>query len=249
MKPTFKILAFAAALALPVALIATNVRLAFGSMPLYTYAIDGFGGPGRTGLLREDLVQAAQALISFFNSDADTIDATAHLGATEEPFFTEREAQHFSDVRILLRRVYALGAIALGIAIAALLGSLVLAIRGDHEHLIRVMRALRWSAYGTIGAIALIGLVAALGGFNFLFLQFHILSFSNDLWQATATDRMTQLFPQAFFFQTTLLIGLTTILQSALIAAGTTVVLRLMANKQGRTLVHGPAPTSAVEGS
>jgi integral membrane protein (TIGR01906 family) len=56
-------------------------------------------------------------------------------------------------------------------------------------------------------------------GFEQLFLQFHLLSFSNDLWQLNpATDRLIQMFPLGFWFQVSLAIGVFTILEGAAIA-------------------------------
>ena len=218
-------LGIAVLIALPALFITTNVRIAFQSQALYTYAIDAFDAPERTGVEREELIKGTAGLIDYFESDEDVITTEIIVYDISEPLFTEREAIHFRDVRDLLRRVYFVQAVATLFVLAAI----VAAARGRPELASIIFRRLRQSAVWTVIAIAAIGLIAALGGFNFLFLQFHLLSFSNDLWQGTASDRMIQLFPQVFFLQATLLIGLATVVEMAVVWVGATVSLRGLA--------------------
>ena len=127
-------------------------------------------------------------------------------------------------MRDLLHRVYFVQAVATIVMLGALVAAIVAVARGRAELASIIFRRIRQSAIWTVAAIIGIGLFAALGGFNFLFLQFHLLSFSNDLWQGTANDRMIQLFPQMFFLQATLLIGLATIIEMGVSVAGRDVV-------------------------
>ena len=216
-------LGIAVLIALPALFITTNVRIAFQSQALYTYAIDTFDAPERTGVEREELIKGTAGLIDYFESDEDLITTEIIVYGISEPLFTEREAIHFRDVRDLLRRVYFVQAIATLFVLTAVAAAIVAVARGRPDLASIIFRRLRQSAVWTVIAIAAIGLIAALGGFNFLFLQFHLLSFSNDLWQGTASDRMIQLFPQVFFLQATLLIGLVTIVEMAVVWAGATV--------------------------
>ena len=51
----------------------------------------------------------------------------------------------------------------------------------------------------TLGVIGVLGALAATD-FSDLFIQFHLLSFSNDLWLLDPrTDNLIRLFPQEFF--------------------------------------------------
>ena len=61
-------------------------------------------------------------------------------------------------------------------------------------------------------------IVTAITGFDGAFRQFHLLFFTNDLWQLSSRDRLIQMFPQGFFFDTTMLIGATTVTFAALLA-------------------------------
>ena len=61
--------------------------------------------------------------------------------------------------------------------------------------------------------------IVAVSGFDEAFRQFHLLFFTNDLWQLTRADALIQLFPQRFFFDTTMLIGASILVPSALLGA------------------------------
>ncbi len=222
----FQALGIAVILALPALFITTNVRIAFQNQALYTYAIDAFDAPERTGVERDELIKGMAGLIDYFESDEDLITTEIIVNGISEPLFTEPEALHFRDVRDLLQRVYFVQTVATLLMLGTLVAAIVAAARGRQDLAAIVFRRIRQSAVWTVVAIIGIGLFAALGGFNFLFLQFHLLSFSNDLWRGTADDRMIQLFPQMFFLQGTLLIGLAAIVEMGVAWAGATVSLR-----------------------
>ncbi len=222
----FQALGIAIILALPALFITTNVRVAFQSQTLYNYAIDAFDAPERTGVERDELVKGMAGLIDYFESDEDLITTEIIVNGISEPLFTEREALHFRDVRDLLQRTYFVQTLTTVVVLGALVAAVVAAARGRPDLAAIVFQRIRQTAVWTVVAIIGIGLFAALGGFNFLFLQFHLLSFSNDLWQGTATDRMIQLFPQMFFLQGTLLIGLAAIVEMGVVWAGVKMSLR-----------------------
>ena len=222
----FQVLGIIIIFALPALFITTNVRIAFHSQSVYTYAIDAFDAPERTGVERAELIKGTAGLIDYFESDEDLITTEIIVNGISEPLFTEPEAIHFRDVRDLLNRVYFVQAVATVAILGALVAVIVAAARRRRDLAAIVFRRIRQSAVWTVVAIIGIGLVAALGGFDFLFLQFHLLSFSNDLWQGTADDRMIQLFPQLFFLQATLLIGLAAIIEMGVAWVGATMSLR-----------------------
>lgn len=222
----FQALGLAVILALPALFITTNVRVAFQSQTLYTYAIDAFDAPERTGVERDELIKGMAGLIDYFESDEDLITTEIVVNGISEPLFTEREALHFRDVRDLLHRTYFVQAVATVVMLGILVAAIVAAARGRPDLAAIIFRRIRQTAVWTVVAIIGIGLFAALGGFNFLFLQFHLLSFSNDLWQGTANDRMIQLFPQMFFLQGTLLIGLAAIVEMGIVWVGAKMSLR-----------------------
>ena len=78
----------------------------------------------------------------------------------------------------------------------------------------RYWRQLAWGVVG--GGIATLALMLALGlgtlfGFEQLFLQFHLISFSNPFWQLDPTrDYLIMLFPEGFWYEATLFCALAT---------------------------------------
>ena len=244
----FGILGLLLALSLPVMFITTNVRIAFQSQALYTYAIDAFDAPRRTGVEREELIRGTAGLIEYFGSDENLITTEIDVYGIREPLFTDREAIHFRDVRDLLRRVYALQGVLTVVALAVIIAAVAAPrARGRYDLTAIILARVRQSAIGTVIALAAIGIFAAFGGFNALFLQFHLLSFSNDLWQALPTDRMILLFPEVFFLQATLLIGVATIAEMAILWVGATLSLRRISTsaESGHAAIGGEtsAPT------
>ncbi len=237
LRRLYWLLGLIAVVALPMMFVTTNVRVAFNSQSLYTYAIDAFDAPLTTGLARGELLKGTQGIIDYFNSDEDLYSVRV-LGpdGVEEPFFTDREALHFRDVRSLLRGVYTLQAVTTLLVLVAVMAMAVAVLRGRSDLASLILRRLRLSGFITVGAIAVIGLFASVGGFDFLFLQFHLLSFSNDLWQGTATDRMVLLFPEVFFFQATMLIGLATAVEVGLVILAATFSLRSLRKRRENAL-------------
>ena len=113
-----------------------------------------------------------------------------------DPFqvFNEREVGHLKDVKGLFRLVYFI-----------LLGTGLYAVVYTGINLFwwrdrRLYRGLFGGGVLTLGLMAVIGLMAAID-FDWLFLNFHLVSFANDLWMLNpATDYLIMLFPRGFWF-------------------------------------------------
>ena len=184
---------------------------------------DQYDAERRTGLPRAEVDRGAAALRAYFHFDEAfaTITVTNAQGQAE-PLFSERELFHLRDVKRLLSRTYDAGWAALGFLVAYVLATISWR-RGA------VRRAIGWAALQagvTIGALMVALGVIALTGFDAAFRQFHLLFFTNDLWQLGSADRLIQLFPQDFFLETTLLIGGVVIGTAVALAALGWVLLR-----------------------
>ena len=69
------------------------------------------------------------------------------------------------------------------------------------------------------GAARVGATAAVLVGFDDLFEQFHLLSFSNDFWLLDPrTDHLIQMFPSGFWFDVTFAVGAVTLLEGAVVA-------------------------------
>ncbi|MDZ4278048.1 MAG: DUF1461 domain-containing protein, partial [Dehalococcoidia bacterium] len=90
--------------ALPVALVTTNVRIVLNEPRLYEYAADNYDTPRATGIERPELLRASGELREYFNNDADEI----FVRVEEEDgrpvsLFNARETQHLRDVKTLFQ--------------------------------------------------------------------------------------------------------------------------------------------------
>ena len=84
----------------------------------------------------------------------------------------------------------------------------------------------------TVGMVAATGLVS-LVGFDFLFEQFHVISFSNDLWMLDPRENyLTRLFTQGFFLEATIFVAAGVILQALLLAALAWFIRRWLSRRQ-----------------
>ena len=216
-------------LAIPTFLVATNVQLAFNSVQLYTYGFERYNVTRTTGLDSAQLRMVAEEFRAYFNSSDEFLDVRVVLGGEERPLFNENELIHMRDVKGLVRGVYAVqiitGVYMLAYAVA------VLAASGG--------RSLRQVAGQTMaGSLLTIAMVGALGlaslvGFDFLFEQFHVISFSNELWRLDPRENyLTRLFTQGFFLDATILVAGSVIVQALLMAALGWIIRRFVARRE-----------------
>ncbi len=214
--------------------IAWTVRFAAQSGWWWGRGFDQFNAEVRTGLPRSELDRAGAELRAYFLSAAPLADiSVTNAAGQEEALFTPREVQHLVDVKRLLERTYDAGWAAIGFLIVFLAG-VWYRRRGRAGALLA--RAGLYAGVGVTGTIVALGVVAV-SGFDGAFRQFHLLFFTNDLWQLSTRDRLIQMFPQGFFFDTTMLIGGVTVVFALLIAGAGWWYLRRL---------PGPEATSAL---
>jgi integral membrane protein (TIGR01906 family) len=202
------------ALLLPVFLILFNVSYVTNSEWLYDYGWWRNDIANRTGLTTEELNSGADQIKEYFGNDAEFLDLRVNFGGSEVSLYKEREVLHMVDVKALMQSVFSITRWS-GIVLLLLLIAGVYTLRRDAAPLL--LRALRWSAIGTAAFLVVFGATAAIN-FGWLFTQFHFLSFANDLWLLDPyNDFLIIMFPQRFFFEATLFIGLLTIIDFALL--------------------------------
>ena len=93
---------------------------------------------------------------------------------------------------------------------------------------------------GGLLTIAVVGSLAivAVSGFDKALEQFHHIAFSNNLWQLDpATDHLIQMFPEGFWFDVTMFLGILTLAEAGLIAAASTLHLTMSRRTESQTLV------------
>ena len=210
--------------AVPVFLIATNVRLFVSTPLLYRYGFDKYNIPARTGIERGELLSAGRQIRDYFNNGEEFLTVSVVLrGVRVENLYNSREILHMRDVKGLVKGVYRIQEITGAYLVAFVVIGLVVWRRRFLPHLARHMGR---GGVVTLGLLALVG-VASLVGFDRLFRAFHLVSFSNDLWQLDPRkDYLIAMFPQGFFLDATLWIAGATVVEALLLAAVPVVFLR-----------------------
>lgn len=202
----------------PVALIGSNVRYLFGEQRLYDFSINRYDVEHEAGIPKSELLRGAGTVRQYLFNDDDYLrvqvtDSTGQSG----PLFNPREVIHMRDVKVLVQRLF----VAQQIAIAVALGYPALRMLAERREGARAVLRLAWLTGVGLNLAAIgFGVGAALG-FDRLFEQFHLLSFSNDFWLLDPRrDHLVQMFPFEFWqISAALLVGLT-MLEAALLALG-----------------------------
>ena len=227
--------------AIPVFLVLSNVRIATTDSHVYDYAFSQYDAPARTGIERPELDRAAREIVQYFQaSERDSLlDIRVAIAGEQQPLFSEREVLHMRDVRDLFQLVFRIHELAFVYAV----GYIATAVLWSRERSMqRLARQLATAGALTAGLFAL-GAMAVLVGFDTLFTQFHVLSFSNDFWQLDpARDHLIQMFPEGFWYDVTLGVGVMSILEGGLLTALALGYLTWLARDRPRWRPHWPLP-------
>ena len=197
---TIAYIAFAAAV--PLFLVSTNVRILVSAPALYSYGFDQYDIVSATGIPRAELLSVGAQIRDYFNNDQDRLDV---------PFYNEREILHMVDVKGIVQAVYNVQT-ASGLFLLFFIPiGLALAPRKFPRTL---WKLLGWGGAATLGIVCLAG-VFSLTGFSQTFYAFHLIAFSNDLWQLDpARDFLLKMFPEGFFFDATMVLVIATVVQA-----------------------------------
>jgi len=188
-------------LCLPVLLLTASLGWAANSLWLYRYGFEKYDVSQTTDISDSELENIYAELISYFNSDADSIGITVVKDDESFELFNQQEITHLKDVKGLIQLDY-----------GVLLGTLIYVLAYAGVCLFwrrrRYWRELAWGLVGgggiTLGLMLALGL-GALFNFEQLFWQFHVISFSNEFWLLDPTrDYLKMLFPDGFFYDAVL---------------------------------------------
>ena len=179
-----------------------------------------------TGLSDAELARVAQAFIVYFESPSGRLDVVVNLPQGPTQLLNEREITHMQDVQALMHRVFAIWTASI---LALLVSGLLLVVAEPSSGGRAVLIA---SAIGGGLAILIVGALGAASMIDFerLFVQFHMLSFTNDFWLLDPLrDRLIQLYPEGFFYDAALRIALETVGGGLILLAASLVGLRSLA--------------------
>ncbi len=193
-------------LTLPALLITATIRLEFSSLWLYTNGFEKYDVSQVTGLDETELEKAARGIVNYyFNSDEEYISLKVLKDGEPFELFNQREVAHMKDVKALLQLNSRL---LMGTAIYIGIYAGICLFWRKRKYWRNLARGTLIGSSITLGMIVALGIGAVAGDFNQLFLQFHFLAFTNDLWMLDpTTDYLIMLFPEGFWFDAALLFG------------------------------------------
>ncbi len=195
-------------------LVAGSVAWAVNDPGLYRNGFQRYDTAARSGITEADLIRIGAELRGYFNTGTEPLAVRAPVYGVEQDIFNQREIAHMYDVKRLVRGVYWV-AIGSALWIIAVLAAGWVVCRGGFAATAASLAI--WCGGITLLAVAGVGL-AAVAAFERMFLLFHRLSFSNDLWMLNPhTDYLLILFPGGFWFDATIRVALTSVLGAALL--------------------------------
>lgn len=209
MRRVLPVLGVLLALAVPVLLTLMSVRVVMTPLFLQLeYNRPGFP-PDRFGLTLEERLFYAPFAVEYLLNGED-IEYLARLTFPDgSPLYTERELRHMEDVKVVTQiafRVLFFG----GLATLAL--SVWLA--GSPERRPVLLRGLFAGGALTLTLIALI-VIGAVVAWREFFTLFHQLFFEDGTWVFLFSDTLIRLFPEQFWFDAALTIGILTAMLAA----------------------------------
>ncbi len=215
----------------PLLLITTNVRIVLNSATMYDYGFSKYKIEKYTGIELEQLQIAGQQIRDYFNNDLDRITINISLHGDNVPnLFNEREILHMYDVKQLVKMVY-VGQLCSAILLS--MGCIFMLFNPSINGWILALKYLGRGGVVTFSLVIAISILAIIG-FDRLFLFFHLVSFSNDLWVLDPRrDYLIAMFPQGFFFDCTVAIACLTLLEGGILSLLPRVI-RLAWKKQFR---------------
>jgi integral membrane protein (TIGR01906 family) len=187
---------------IPLFLLSGNIRWVANDLQFYEDGFENYDVSGETGFSDAELIDISKGLIDYFNYGE--IDDTMDI-------FSEEEVIHLRDVRGLIQLSYVIQWTTLGYIIVFIAAGFAFGRKRFFHTFITGVAA--GSIAGIMG-VALTG-IAALIDFDWLFIAFHRLFFTNDLW--VSSGYLPRIYTEGFFYDAAKFIAIATVLESAFI--------------------------------
>jgi integral membrane protein (TIGR01906 family) len=196
-------------LAIPIILLVTPLHL-FVTPQFVQHEYGRRGFPPAERFTPEERSRLSAAILHYLRGQL-SVDQLAALSTTGgERALQPREVQHLVDVKRVMDAFFTAHIVALG---AALLALAVLWRPPHRPYLPSTLQHGVWLTAGVMGAIIL----AAALDFEAFFTLFHRLFFAEGSWLFYETDTLIQLYPLPFWVDAVWKLGLTILLEAALL--------------------------------
>ncbi len=216
MKKLQSLIGIIAMLLLIFALLITSFQIAIYGDPEYKFYEKEYAKYNVLDSLNmemEDVMEVTDHMMAYLIDECPELSIVTMVDGKEQDFFNEQDRLHMYDVQLLFLGGFRLRAYALvGLALMILV---LIFTKADLKKLLAksYYRALSLSAV----TVAVLGALVA-SNFNKVFVIFHEIFFSNDLWLFDpATDYMIRMLPEGFFYDMVLRIGTVFILSLFLV--------------------------------
>lgn len=182
--------------------------------------------PAGSALPDRDYPRMAEMICAYLRGETKEFQLTTEIGVETFDVFSEREQQHMADVQALF-------GLCRGVAIGGLIAFLILvgvALALRSREMLRGFRVMLAVIPFFAAALALWAVV----DFESLFILFHEVMFTNDLWLLDPKlSMLIRLMPTAFFVDWVTLVGCAWMLGMALALLGSVFVPRMMNKGDG----------------
>jgi integral membrane protein (TIGR01906 family) len=153
------------------------------------------------GMELDDLMDVTKMMIEYLKDTRETLDMTAPINGQVVEVFGEREKAHMVDVKNLFVQATMIRNVSLLLMLLLIVGCVL----KNRRLLIEMLGGIKYTF------AVIIALLIALGSlfyidFNKYFIIFHKIFFDNDLWILSASDVLVNMVPEAFFFETAMII-------------------------------------------
>jgi integral membrane protein (TIGR01906 family) len=204
LRPAWNILAGIVALLVPILLVLVSVRLVMTE----TYLRLEYQRPGFPedlyGWDTETRLDYGPYGIRYLVQNQD-ISYLGDLEIDDDPAFDEDELEHMEDVQVVTR--WALRVLNISLLLFVLLSTGLLWRKETRPVW---LRGISWGGFLTLGISAIL-VVLVVVAWDFFFDTFHALFFEAGTWQFSLSDTLIRLYPQQFWFDSSLLVGVITI--------------------------------------
>lgn len=196
--------------AIPPAIVTSNVLAWAFDASFYERGQIKFGATETAGLSSEQIAAASKALAGYFAAKGAILASELQKQGLSGGFFSERETKHLEDVKDILMRLDSVRQAALSyVALFTVAGFAF----WRQRHIRRLGNGLMLGGALTLALIAIFGALS-FADFSRLFLAFHLVSFSNDLWILDPrTDHLIRMFPPQFFYEASIALASNAALQ------------------------------------